>query len=116
MKLAATLLAALLGVLTAAAPAADEPFRPEAGKFPPLEKAHSYRGELVFVDHANRRGSIRVQGTGTFRRNDPQPFAMLGQDARKRGVGKAGDTLALGRLEKIGSGDLARSGGVADEE
>jgi hypothetical protein len=56
---------------------ADEPFRPVAGKFPPLEKAHSYRGELVFVDHANRRGSIRVQGTGKFYRNDPQPFAML---------------------------------------
>lgn len=77
MKAALTLLAALGGVLTTAAPAADEPFRPEAGKFPPLEKAHSYRGELVFVDHANRRGSLRVQGTGTFRRNDPHPFAML---------------------------------------
>ncbi|WP_113961485.1 hypothetical protein [Roseimicrobium gellanilyticum] len=57
--------------------AADEPFRPEAGKFPPLEKAYSYRGELVFVDHANRRGSIRVQGNGVFRRNEPHPFAML---------------------------------------
>ena len=56
---------------------AAEPFRPEPGKFPPLEKAHSYRGELVFVDHANRRGSIRVQGSGMFFRNDPQPFAML---------------------------------------
>lgn len=77
MKAALTLLAALGGVLTTAAPAADEPFRPEAGKFPPIEKAHSYRGELVFVDHANRRGSLRVQGTGTFRRNDPHPFAML---------------------------------------
>jgi hypothetical protein len=54
-----------------------EIFRPEAGKFPPLEKAHSYRGELVFVDHANRRGSIRVQGSGMFFRNDPHPFAML---------------------------------------
>ena len=42
-----------------------------------MEKAHSYRGELVFVDHANRRGSIRVQGTGVFRANDPHPFAML---------------------------------------
>jgi hypothetical protein len=52
-------------------------FRPEAGKFPPLEKAHSYRGELVFVDHVNRRGSLRVQGNGVFRRNDPHPFAML---------------------------------------
>ena len=54
-----------------------DPFRPEAGKFPPLEKAHSYRGELVFVDHANRRGSIRVEGSGMFFRNDPHPFAML---------------------------------------
>lgn len=54
-----------------------EPFRPEPGKFPPLEKAHAYRGELVFVDHANRRGSIRVQGTGVFRRNEPQPFTLL---------------------------------------
>ncbi len=56
---------------------ADEPFRPEAGKFPPLDKAHSFRGELVFVDHANRRGSIRVQGDGMFFRNDPHPFALL---------------------------------------
>lgn len=54
-----------------------EPFRPEPGKFPPLEKAHAYRGELAFVDHANRRGSIRVQGNGKFFRNDPHPFAML---------------------------------------
>jgi hypothetical protein len=52
-------------------------FRPEAGKFPPLEEAHAYRGELVFVDHANRRGSLRVEGTGKFYRNDPHPFAML---------------------------------------
>ncbi len=63
--------------LVASAAIADEPFRPEVGKFPPLELAHSYRGELVFVDHANRRGSIRVQGSGMFFRNDPQPFAML---------------------------------------
>ncbi len=60
-----------------AAHAAEEPFRPEAGKFPPLELAHAYRGELVFVDHANRRGSIRVQGAGTYFRNAPHPFAML---------------------------------------
>lgn len=55
----------------------SEPFRPEAGKFPPLEKAYSYRGELVFVDHVNRRGSLRVQGAGTYFRNAPSPFAML---------------------------------------
>jgi hypothetical protein len=56
---------------------AEEPFRPEPGTFPPLGKAHVYRGELVFVDHANRRGSVRVQGSGMFFRNDPHPFAML---------------------------------------
>ena len=46
-------------------------------EIPPLEKAHSYRGELVFVDHANRRGSIRIQGEGKYFRNKPHPFAML---------------------------------------
>jgi len=60
-----------------AARGAAEPFRPEPGKFPPLEKAYAYRGEIVFVDHANRRGSIRVQAAGTYFRNPPQPFAML---------------------------------------
>ena len=54
-----------------------EVYRPEAGKFPELAKAHTYRGELVFVDHVNRRGSVRVLGVGVFRRNDPHPFAML---------------------------------------
>ncbi|MEO0413642.1 MAG: hypothetical protein AAF226_01670 [Verrucomicrobiota bacterium] len=57
--------------------AEEAPFRPEPGKFPPIEKAHSYRGELVFVDHVNRRGSIRVEGEGTYFRNVPHPFAML---------------------------------------
>ena len=56
---------------------ASGPYRPEAGKFPELAKAHTYRGELVFVDHVNRRGSLRVLGVGVFRRNDPHPFAML---------------------------------------
>ena len=56
---------------------AEEPFRPEAGTFPPFEKAIAYRGELVFVDHANRRGSIRIQGAGTYFRNAPHPFALL---------------------------------------
>ncbi len=71
------LLIVFLCVLTLSARAAEEPFRPEAGKFPPLEKAHAYRGELVFVDHANRRGSIRVQTAGIFRFSAPHPFAML---------------------------------------
>lgn len=56
---------------------ASGPYRPEAGKFPELARAHTYRGELVFVDHVNRRGSVRVLGVGVFRRNDPHPFALL---------------------------------------
>ena len=66
---------AALGSLPARA--ADEPFRPEQGKFPPLEMAHAYRGELAFVDHVNRRGSIRIQTPGNFFRTPPHPFAML---------------------------------------
>jgi len=73
------LLAGLCLGLSLAAPfaSAEEPYRPVAGKFPDLAKAHTYRGELVFVDHVNRRGSLRVLGVGVFRRNDPHPFAML---------------------------------------
>lgn len=68
---------ALSLVLFISTATAEEPFRPEPGKFPPIENAHSYRGELVFVDHPNRRGSLRVEGTGKFYRNDPHPFALL---------------------------------------
>ena len=64
-------------ILVSNARSEEDPYRPEPGKFPPLEKAHSYRGELVFVDHANRRGSIRIQGEGMYFRNKPHPFAML---------------------------------------
>jgi hypothetical protein len=77
MKQVLVLGSLLLVLGSCVAIAADEPFRPEAGKFPPLEKAHSYRGELVFVDHVNRRGSIRVQGAHDLFRGDPRPFAML---------------------------------------
>jgi len=56
---------------------AKEPFRPETGKFPPLDKSQAYRGVLAFVDHANRRGSLRVETPGEFFRNPPHPFAML---------------------------------------
>lgn len=57
---------------------AEEPFRPPPGQFVPLEKASAYRGELVFVDHVNRRGSIRFTGgSEVFFQHVPQPFAML---------------------------------------
>lgn len=72
----------LLGSFVVAPPAfAQDPkaeiFRPEAGKFAPIDKSRSYRGVLAFVDHANRRGSLRVETTGEFFRNPPHPFAIL---------------------------------------
>ncbi len=57
---------------------ADEtPFRPESGKFPPIGEAKSYRGELVFVDHVNRRGSLRLNVDGHFGEGRLHHFAML---------------------------------------
>jgi len=57
--------------------AADEPYRPVSGSFPSLSKAVSHRGELVFVDHVNRRGSLRLHVDGHFREAPPHHFAML---------------------------------------
>ena len=54
-----------------------EPFRPEPGKFPPASEAKSYRGELVFVDHINRRGSLRLHVDGHFSEGPLHHFAML---------------------------------------
>jgi len=59
------------------AAADDEPFRPEPGKFPPIAEAKSYRGELVFVDHVNRRGSLRLHVDGHFHEGRLHHFAML---------------------------------------
>lgn len=55
----------------------DETFRPTLGQFPPIAEAKSYRGELVFVDHVNRRGSLRLHVDGTFREGRLHHFAML---------------------------------------
>lgn len=64
-------------LLITATLAADAPFRPEPGKFPPLEEAKAYRGELVFVDHVNRRGSLRLHVDGHFHEGRLHHFAML---------------------------------------
>jgi hypothetical protein len=64
-------------LLFAATTRAGEPFRPEPGNFPPADKAKSYTGELTFVDHANRRGSLRYRGRAAFYEQTATPFAML---------------------------------------
>ena len=66
-----------LSCITCIVVAKQEPFRPKVGEFPSLEEAHSYKGELTFVDHANRRGSLRIDGDGRFRFAAPSPFALL---------------------------------------
>ncbi|MEZ5299814.1 MAG: hypothetical protein R3F11_03975 [Verrucomicrobiales bacterium] len=74
-RLALCLLAIAASALAAAG--GDDPFRPEPGKFPPLDKAKAYRGELVFVDHVNRRGSLRLQVDGHYQEGRLHHFAML---------------------------------------
>lgn len=76
MKLTITFCISLFLLATTLA-TAEEPFRPEPGKFPPADKAKAYQGQLVFVDHANRRGSLRVTGGDLFHSTAPTPFAML---------------------------------------
>ncbi|MGE0605859.1 MAG: hypothetical protein AB7O62_01945 [Pirellulales bacterium] len=56
---------------------AAEPFQPVPGEFPPLAEAKAYRGELVFVDHVNRRGSLRLHVDGHFHEGRLHHFAML---------------------------------------
>ncbi len=53
---------------------------PTPGKFAPLERGHFLMGELVFVDHVNRLGAIRLCGNGEsdpYHRAEPHRFAML---------------------------------------
>ncbi|MCG6158217.1 hypothetical protein [Rubinisphaera margarita] len=66
----------ILGLWASVASAA-EPFRPSPGTFPPIEQAKAYRGELVFVDHVNRRGSLRLHVDGHFHEGRLHHFAML---------------------------------------
>lgn len=56
---------------------AEEPFRPSPEAFPPIEEAKAYRGELVFVDHVNRRGSLRLHVDDHYHEGHLHHFAML---------------------------------------
>lgn len=64
-------------MLAATGVLADEPFRPTPGVFPPIGEAKSYRGELVFVDHVNRRGSLRLNVDGHYHEGRLHHFAIL---------------------------------------
>lgn len=75
MKL--TTLALLL--FTTLAPAQSE-FVPKPGVFAPADAGHYYAGDLVSIDHVNRRGSIRFDGDGNEARYQMMPshfFSLL---------------------------------------
>lgn len=60
--------------------AADPDYVPQAGRFPPRDAGIYLSGELVSVDHVNRRGAIRLMGDGVDDRYHAAPshrFAML---------------------------------------
>ncbi len=72
-----TLLSLLLLPAGRAAAQDGGAFRPAPGEFAPIEKATPYRGELVFVDHINRRGSLRLHVDGHYHEGKLHHFAML---------------------------------------
>jgi hypothetical protein len=56
---------------------AEDPYRPPIDAFANPALAKAYRGELVFVDHVNRRGSLRLHVDGHFQEGKLHHFAML---------------------------------------
>ena len=55
-------------------------FVPQPGQFPPPNVGHYFAGELISVDHVNRRGAIRFVGDGVDDRYHSAPshrFALL---------------------------------------
>ena len=75
--------------------------------------AHGGKISLVRVLAGDFGEGTVVQGARAEERA-ASAFALLGQEAKKRAAGKPGDTLALGRLEKILSGETisADKGGI----
>lgn len=67
----------LVGLLGGLPLMAEEPYRPPVDAFANPALAKSYRGELVFVDHVNRRGSLRLHVDGHFQEGKLHHFAML---------------------------------------
>src|SRR6185295_5434608 len=95
----------------------EAPFVDRTAKRLKLENAKSAAHVLktMYTAHGGKLSVVRVlagefgegsvvQGARAEERA-ASAFAMLGQEAKKRVPGKAGDTLALGRLEKILTGE-----------
>jgi elongation factor G len=104
----------------------EAPFVERTAKRLKLENAKSAGQVLktMYTAHGGKISLVRVLagefGEGTIvqgaraEERAASAFSMLGQEAKKRGHGKPGDTLALGRLEKILTGETISSdkGGI----
>ena len=95
----------------------EAPFVDRTARRLKLENAKSAAQVLktMYSSHGGKLSIVRVLagefGEGTVlqgarsEERAASAFSMLGQEAKKRGPAKAGDTVALGRLEKIHSGE-----------
>jgi len=104
----------------------EAPFVERTAKRLKLENAKSAGQVLktMYTAHGGKISLVRVLagefGEGTIAQGAraeeraASAFSLLGQEAKKRGPGKSGDTLALGRLEKILTGETisADKGGI----
>ena len=103
----------------------EAPFVDTTAKRLKLENAKSAAHVIktMYTPHGGKVSVVRILagefGEGTVvqgARSEERAaaaFALLGQDAKKRGPAKAGETVALGRLEKVLSGETlsAEKGG-----
>jgi elongation factor G len=103
----------------------EAPFVDRTARRLKLENAKSAGLVLktLYSPHGGKMSVVRVLsgefGEGTIvqgaksEERAAAAFSLLGQDAKKRGAAKAGETVALGRLEKIHSGETlsAEKGG-----
>jgi elongation factor G len=103
----------------------EAPFVDRTARRLKLENARSAAQVLktMYSPHGGKMSVVRVlagefgEGTVVYgpraEERAAAAFSMLGQEARKRGLAKAGETVALGRLEKTLSGETlsAEKGG-----
>ena len=73
-----------------------------------IHTAHGGKVSLVRVIAGEFGEGTQVQGARAEERA-ASAFSLLGQEMKKRGPAKAGDTLALGRLERIMTGECLSS-------
>lgn len=80
MKFTALLLALVSSALGQPSPEKSSAFIPKPGVFPPAGAGTYHAGELVSIDHVNRRGAIRLDGTGEsdrYQASPPHFFSLL---------------------------------------